>query len=118
MGINISSAGTSHIKAVANKALYAEDGVSIFAHSQQEAAKLRNLFISMRFKDRKDSRKVYPADHPQHGQSPYDALETTISKDDVTGEWIVRIQSIEKGFGELKVVDNASGEVIKPEDLI
>lgn len=118
MGINISNAALSHIKAVANKALYSESGVILYAKTNNEALKYRSLFFKMRSKDRTDSMKIYPVDHPQHGVSPYDCLETSLQKDDVTGEWAVLIQNMEIGFQNLKVVDNASGELIKPEDLV
>jgi hypothetical protein len=118
MGINISSAALSHIKAVANKALYSDNGVMLYAKSNNEALKYRSLFFKMRSKDRTDSMKIYPVDHPQHGASPYDCLETSLQKDDVTGEWVVLLQNMEIGFQNLKVVDAATGETIKPEDLI
>ena len=118
MGINISAIGTSQIKTIANTALESKEGVQMFFKTKTEALQNRNRFMAMRKRERIDSRKIYPPESPMSGASAYDALETAVYQDDITGEWVLVVRNINIGLSHIKVVDIASGEVIKPEDFI
>lgn len=115
MSINKTPAGTAHVKLLAAKAIESPEGITVIFPSQQEAVRMRALFNSMRFKDRADAKKIYPPEHPQHGLSFYDSLETVIYNDD--GKWKFTLRNYIDGLKDLEIIDNATGTAIKGEDL-
>jgi len=79
MSHNISSAASADVRDWLESALASERGIRIGPFSDEgECIRQRQRIYTFRSNDRKESRKIYEADHPMHGKSPYDGLTVDI----------------------------------------
>ena len=116
MSNNISQGGTIHIKALADKALAADEGIKI-EMPRNDAIKMRQTFYSLRIAERKFYMKLYKEnkEHPMYGKSPYDSLQVTI-EDEGAKSYLV-FKSVIASLSSYKITDIATGKELKPEDL-
>lgn len=115
MANNTSTAGTKHVVLLASKALDTKKGISVECKTEAEAIKLRQIFHSLRYKDRNDSKKIWPEGHPKHGTSIYDSLETVLEKEE--GKWVITFQDVVSKLSGLTIIDRDTGEHISIEEI-
>lgn len=112
---NTSLAGTAHVRALADLALTKREGVALTVKQKHEAVRLRQQFNSMRFYDREVSRRLYPKEHPDHGISAYDSLETKIVQEN--NDWKLIFRPVMATLSDFKITDLDTGESITKENL-
>lgn len=66
------------VREVFDRALAAEKGIRIKQASAGAAVSFRQRLYSFRKRDREESRKIYPPEHPHHNASAYDELVAVI----------------------------------------
>jgi len=112
MASNTSYAAQLSIKTLMQAALDSPVGIKIEFTSEGEALKLRARFNHMRSDDRKMNKKIYPAEHPMHGGSVWDSIETKLVKraDDKVFLYFMTSDSFIK---TLKITDIATDEPVE-----
>lgn len=74
MGFPESIAAYPDVEALFDKALASERGLKLTFNSPEEATLNAGRFNAFRVRLRRENKRIYPADHPMHGSSPYEGL--------------------------------------------
>lgn len=70
------------VRQLFDQALESDKGLRLTFASENEATTSAGRFNAFRVRDRKENAKIYPADHPMHGNSVYDGLQVQVRKAD------------------------------------
>ena len=111
MSVNNRPGALQGIKAIADRTLDSSEGIRIECPDHAAALKLRQQFNSLRVADRRDSTKIYPADHVMYGNSVYDGIETRLFDN------VLIFKSTSATLGDFKITDLETNKEIKPEEL-
>lgn len=98
MGHNTSPLADKAVREIADRALANGRGLRIRCDTLGEANGLRTKIYKMRLRDRKDNLATYDEGHPLHGNSVYDILVCTPTRDPETEQIYlsVEVSSIEQ----------------------
>lgn len=112
MGKNLSKAGTVHVRAALERALDSSEGIKIIFDSEGAARHFRQLFHSLRNKDREKSKKQYPIDSPYYNTSIFDELHSRLDIEE-NGKASLTFIRAAMLLKELTVIDLATNEEIE-----
>ena len=101
MAYNTSITSYVDIRGVLDRALASEKGVLLRFADEKAAMTFTGRVHSLRHLDRKENKKIYPAeDHPMHGRSAYDPL--MIKKKEPTVIAVIKLEGVEFEMEEIK----------------
>ena len=82
------------------RALAAPRGIAITVSESGRAIQLMQKLNHYRERLRKESKKVYPSDHPQHNSSIYDKLQVTKDSENpcrvLIKPYVIAVESVEE----------------------
>lgn len=100
MAYNASINGYIDIRAALDKTLATEKGMLFRFPDEKAALTFKGRVNSCRYLDRKENKKIYPADHPMWGKSIYDPL--MVRTESPTVVKVIKLEALEYQTEELE----------------
>lgn len=107
MGANISPLAQEDVRQALDRALETPNGIAITFDTANAAANkaacitTRARIHKVRAFDREQNRKLWPVDHPMHGNSVWDAIFSTVEEKE-DGSWLLELRKTDASRFKIK----------------
>jgi hypothetical protein len=105
MSWNTSPLSFRDVRDMFDRALKSEKGITVRQDTRAQVVSLRARFNYFRKMDRKENASTYPADHPLHNTSAYDALILRIPPRGSPDELILYIEQRNASNYDVKEIE-------------